>query len=120
MAMKYLILFLLFSFGTNIDHSEDPATVEGSWCLVNKGKTLEIHYGQLKFSKNGDIILTSIADTVFRYKYEVIGSDLLIIRAANKDTVRSHILKLTTDSLILSSLIEKKQEQVYYRCNVKL
>ncbi len=119
--MKYLIFVLLTVSCQVTKHSLiSQQTIEGDWCLIKKNNINEINYGQIYFDSNGVITLFSRADTLYSYKYKIDQKNLLIIRYANNDTIRSHILKLTTDSLILSSLIEKEGLQVYYRCDKKI
>lgn len=119
--MRYFFWMILISCqGLNHAQSKD---ITGDWCLVQKKGLNELNYGYIKFSQNKLIELSSRTDTVFNYKYAVDKNKLLIYRYSSKDTLISEIIKLTSDSLVLSSLIEKKERQVYYRwyCkNVKL
>ena len=117
--MKYLISLLLLVPFCNAKNIKKYRPIEGAWCLVEKVTTDETNYGRIELSKDGNITLFSRADTIYSYKYQLWESDLLIIRYANNDTLRSHILKLNSDSLVLSSLIEKTTPQTYHRCKNK-
>lgn len=104
-----------------IKHSTfSQQAIMGDWCLVEKNGINEINYGQIRFESNGVITLFSRADTIYSYKYKIQQKKLLIIRDINEDTIWVPILKLTTDSLVLSSLLEKEGLQIYYRCDKKI
>lgn len=115
--MKYIaLLLILFVSCKSAKQLANQRYIEGNWCLVERGKIHEVNYEQIQFNSNHGITLLSRADTIYFYEYRVKKNNLLIIRNVNNDTISSHILKLSSDSLILSSLLEKKIPQVYYRC----
>jgi hypothetical protein len=58
----------------------------------------------------------SRADTVYGCKYYVKNDRLAIVLWP--DTVYQRILKLTKDSLILDGLLENKEVQRYFRCEL--
>jgi hypothetical protein len=112
-----IILLIILSCQTKLLSSH--SSIEGSWCLVEIGINNEVNYGRIDFNSNGIITLYSRADTIYSYKYQINKNDLLIIRHHNDDTLKSHIVSLNSNSLVLSSLIEKNTVQKYYRCNMK-
>lgn len=115
--MRYLLFVLLtLSCHTAKKSLKDQKMIEGNWCLVEKGPLNEINYGHIHFSTLGTITLSSRADTVFFYGYRIEKNNLLITRRINQDTIKAPIIKLNRDSLVFSSLIEKRELQTYYRC----
>ena len=114
--MKNILLFIFLFACQNSKKINNGLLIQGNWCLVEKSELNEINYGEITFYNDGRVVLRSRGDTVYRYFYKIKMNELLITRAENNDTVKSHILNLTSDSLTLASLIEKKSIQIYYRC----
>jgi hypothetical protein len=116
--MRYLISVLIMLACQDSKHiTTHQSKIVGKWCLVQRNTINEINYGQIQFDGNEIITLFSRTDTLYSYKYKLQNKVLLIIRSANNDTIRNPILKLTSDSLIFSSLIEKTSLQTYHRCD---
>jgi len=114
--MKYILSIFILLFSCQSIKFSANENIEGNWCLVQKTKLNELNYGKINFSDKV-ITLSSRADTIYSYKYLILKNDLMIISYPNKDTIHNKIQKITKDSLILSSLIEKHNKQVYYKCN---
>jgi hypothetical protein len=114
--MKNILLLTFLLSCQNSNKTDNSLLIQGNWCLVENSELNELNYGEITFFKDSSIVLRSRGDTVYGYLYKIEINELLIIRAQNKDTLKSQILKLTSDSLILTSLIEKKNIQTYYRC----
>ena len=119
--MKTSFFFLssfILMFQQIVNHlPKNQNPIQGDWCLVNMGQINELNYGSIRFDNNGAITLSTLADTIYSYEYRVSDKTLLIFSDSKNDTCRSIILKLTSDSLVLSSLLEKKSKQTYYRCS---
>ena len=115
--MKYLFCLLIpLVSGCYSQKKFDQAKlIQKSWCLVQGSGLDEINYGKIILDNNWQIELTSRADTIYFYRYKIEKGALVIIRAPD-DIVRNPILKLTSDTLILASLLEKKSIQTYYHC----
>lgn len=112
--MKNLFLIFLLTSCANSKALINKNLIIGSWCLP-KDKLKEINYGRIDLSKDSVIVMRSRADTIYSFKFIVSENELLIVKSPT-DTVKNHILKMTPDSLVLSSLMEKSSKQVYYRC----
>lgn len=113
--MNYNISIFILLLSCQSTKFSDNKDIQGNWCLVQKTKLNELNYGKISFSDKL-ITLSSRADTLYSYNYKIIKNDLSIFRYLNKDTIHNKIEKITKDSLILSTLIEKKIKQVYFRC----
>ena len=119
--MKYymLLLSLVICSCKSTRRSTVYKYLQGDWCLVDKNAISDVNYSRINFESNGIVTLFSKADTIYSYKYRVFENNLLIIRYLNGDSMRSNIFKISDDSLIISSLIEKKDIQIYHRCGKK-
>jgi hypothetical protein len=84
--------------------------IYGRWRL-NK---IQVNYPGIELSSDSIIIMRSRADTIYSHKYYIKDSNLNIIMPDN-EVVANKIKKLTIDSLILETLLENKEEQIYIR-----
>src|SRR4051812_16778817 len=114
--MRYLVLLFLVIACNGQKSLKYDSLIAGSWCLIKEPGLAQLNYGGIKVRPNVGIKLTSRADTIYNYGYKIKNDTLQIIRGIN-DTVNNPIIKLTPDSLILKSLLEKHSIQRYYRCN---
>jgi hypothetical protein len=114
--MKYLLLFVLFVACNSGRSLKNNSLFVGNWCLVKGSEESEFNYGGIMIKSNTALVLTSRADTIYHYGY-VVKEDVLQIIVGVSDTVNNPIIKLTSDSLILMSLMEKHSVQKYYRCH---
>jgi hypothetical protein len=120
--MRYLIFLLLLQSCHNA--RQEPTTTNksekqqleiiGVWCLEYQN---EINYAKIEINKNGIIVLRSRADTIYQYSYKIQDNQLLIFQNATLP-IKSAILKLTSDSLILANLLEKGAVQRYHKCQL--
>lgn len=117
--MRYLILLIAVISCYSSKIVQPKVTITGDWCLVNTSIYNEINYEKITLTDNSRITLYSRADTIYSYQYKVDKDSLLIFKTST-DTSKVQILKLTPDSLILSSLLEKKNIQRYYKCRGKV
>lgn len=116
--MKYktasLITLLLTSFVlaycSSLQQSFDLEVIKGNWCLNKK----QLNYPKLRFDDKSTLTLSSIGDTIYRYKYSMQGAFLSIQKDGK--TIKNKILKLNKDSLILEGLLEYATIQKYSRC----
>ena len=111
--MYLTVAFLPWQIAGNFQ--KQPCSIHGQWRVVEKKELAEVNYGHLEFESDGVIVLSTAVDTLYSYNYRVERGKLFIFRAANNDTVECRILKISCDSLILSSLLEKNEVQRYYR-----
>ncbi|QEE50306.1 hypothetical protein FUA48_12180 [Flavobacterium alkalisoli] len=105
-----LIIFLSCSFvkqDKNIIYQRD---IIGTWLLNKK----QVNYPQLTFSSDNTCIFTSMGDTLYRFKYEVKGNEL-ILEDVLKQVSRNKIISLTRTTLIFEKLVENNSKQVYTR-----
>ncbi len=79
----------------------------GTWHLTAN----QINYPTITFS-NGDATLTSKGDTIYRYKYYLQNNDIIFVDVYN-NKFKSHIKKISKDTLIFNSLLANKSIQVY-------
>src|SRR5688572_19009164 len=109
---QILILFALF-FNSCITSSKSTVKLlRGEWCTY----TNKINYPKIQLGANYRATLMSRADTIYGYRYYVKDNRLAIV--IRPDTVYQQILKLTRDSLVLDGLLENKELQRYFRCNL--
>jgi hypothetical protein len=88
----------------------DQDLIYGKWRL-NK---IQVNYPGIELSPDSIIIMRSRADTIYTHKYYIKDSSLNIIMP-NNEIIANRMKKLTIDSLILETLLENKEEQVYIR-----
>jgi hypothetical protein len=115
--MKYLFCLLMPFVSSCYSQKkiESEKAIQNTWCLVKRPEGPEINYGRIILNNESIIELRSRADTVYSYKYRIEKGYLTIIKDTN-DIIKNRILKLTEDTLILGSLLEKQTTQIYYRC----
>ncbi len=82
----------------------------GNWVLVVK----QVNYPSLVFNTDSTAIFNSMGDTLYRYKYYVDKTEL-VLKDINGKVTRDKILKLDRDSLIFETLADNKQVQRYKR-----
>jgi hypothetical protein len=88
-------------------------TIKGKWCVY----TDKVNYPKIEFGPKYRLTLMSSADTIYSHKYHLKKNKVGIILSLS-DTVYHEILKLTKDSLTLKSLLENKEVQKYFRCEM--
>ena len=90
------------------DKKIENTEILGEWLLIKK----QINYPMLTFNKDSNAIFSSMGDTVYRFKYYVKDSQL-VLRDINGVMSKNVILKLDRDSLIFKSLIKNMKIQSY-------
>lgn len=109
----YSTLFLL-SCGSSADQQKvndyNNKDIIGKWILTVK----QVNYPSLVFNADSTAVFTSMADTIYRFKYYVDKTEL-VLKDINEKTIRDKILKMDRDSLIFETLADNKQVQKYYR-----
>ncbi len=114
--MKQFIFLILLSCRLIFcSQTKGKPDIIGGWCLVETKTLNEINYESIFFDKDGGMTLSTRADTIYFFSYSVNNSTLVINRE-DRSVSLCGIEKMTADSLILSSLLEKKAVQKYYRC----
>ncbi len=107
-------LFIIISVGLTSCKAQnkqlESKDIMGKWSLT----TDNINYPQLTFLKDSSAIFTSRGDTVYRFKYYIKSSDL-ILKDINNVTSKDKIIKLNQDSLVFETLRVNKQPQRYFR-----
>ncbi len=113
-----LLILLMLSFQNKKSESDYEKLLLGVWDNIDSSSL----YEKLQFSKDGTLILGVAVDTIYIDKYLVENNNLIMV--GNKvigdqlfpiDTYRCHILKLTRDSLTLSSLKWKTGKYAFYK-----
>lgn len=84
--------------------------IVGEWQLTVK----QVNYPKLIFNRDSTAIFTSMGDTIYRYKYYVEKSNL-VLRDIDGKLTRDKILKLSKDSLIFETLAINRSVQRYIR-----
>jgi hypothetical protein len=106
-------LFLL-SCGNTPKQKQEKIYVDndilGKWLLVVN----QVNYPSLIFKNDSTAIFNSMGDTIYRYKYHIEKTELILKDINGKET-KDKILKLDKDSLIFETLIEHKIIQRYTR-----
>lgn len=113
MKNVFIIIAVLLSCNTTKKIEGRSDTIIGRWCLLNPN---QLNYPTLTFGMDSIAIFSSKMDTVYSFKYFVEGNYLNLVQPSTKVN-RDRILKLTSDSLILETLLEHKIKQVYYKCD---
>lgn len=107
-----LSFVLLFSCGNVQNHVKSFTNTDiiGKWILATK----QINYPSLIFNADSTAIFNSMGDTVYRYKF-YIDNSVLVLKDINGKETRDKIFKLDSDSLIFETLADNKAEQKYKR-----
>lgn len=113
MKNVFIIIAILLSCNTTKKIKGGSDTIIGRWCLLNSN---QLNYPTLTFGADSIAIFSSKMDTVYSFKYFVQGNYLNLVQPSTRVN-KDRILKLTSDSLILETLLEHKINQVYYKCN---
>jgi len=109
----YISLSFLLSCASQKKSSKVQASyIVGSWRLITP---TDYNYPTIKFTRGG-AVFNSLADTIYGFSFTIRGNSL-ILNNGYKIYKNNKILKLTPDSLIFKSLLEKKTPQVYVRQN---
>ena len=84
--------------------------IVGKWILAVK----QVNYPSLVFNTDSTAVFTSMGDTIYRFKYYVDKTEL-VLKDINEKVTRDKILKLDRDSLVFETLADNKQVQRYKR-----
>ncbi len=104
--MKIILTFLLLMQST---HSKYQDLILGNWNLCTN-EINDPYFESLAFHKNGILELSYRGDTVFTKGYQI-NKKIMILN--KQDSCK--VIKISADSLILSSLLQKKCIQRYCR-----
>lgn len=111
---SYIIIFVLatllscsFSSKNNPNHESQ---IIGTWVLNKK----QVNYPKLTFKSNSTCIFTSMGDTLYKFKYRVTGSELILEDVLGR-IEKNKILELSKDVLIFENLWKNKGRQEYNR-----
>lgn len=98
------------NFANNDSRVFKNEKIIGKWVLSVK----QVNYPSLHFNADSAAIFNSLGDTIYRYKFHI-DKSYLILRDINGKTLKDKILKLDNDSLIFETLADNKFIQKYYR-----
>jgi hypothetical protein len=84
--------------------------IVGEWSLTVK----QVNYPKLIFNPDSTAVFTSMGDTIYRYRYYVEQSEL-VLKDINEQLTRDKILKLDKDSLVFETLANNRSVQRYIR-----
>ncbi|MDB5272089.1 MAG: hypothetical protein JWO58_456 [Chitinophagaceae bacterium] len=104
----FVISSLVLSCSMSKNHKKN--LLEGEWKLIDN----QLNYPSIRFDKLNTALLTSRADTIYRFTYNV-RSDKLILKDLNGKVYENRILKLDSDSLIFENLFKNNFIQKYIR-----
>ena len=108
LILTALIVLLSCSFVTSDKNIVSESNIVGTWHLNKK----QVNYPQLTFSSDNTCIFTSMGDTLYRFKYEVKG-DELILEDILKKISKNKIISLTKNTLVFEKLLENTSKQEY-------
>jgi hypothetical protein len=104
-----VLVFLLCSCSTKQIAND---SIFGVWRLQSKDSSL--NYPSVSFYKDSSAVLTSRADTIYRYQYRV-GDNSIIFKDLDGKESEFKILELNSSTLVFENLFEHKEKQVYKR-----
>lgn len=104
-----VLIFFLCSCSTKQIAKDD---ILGEWRLQSKESP--INYPSVSFDKDSSAVLTSRADTIYRYQYRV-GDNSIIFKDLDGKESEFKILELNGSTLVFENLFEHKEKQVYKR-----
>ena len=73
-------------------------------------------YSSIEFTKTGLLVVDRIADSITICNYDVRNDSVFLGGYGCTNPYCSRIIKLTSDSLVLSSLLDHNFVHRYYRC----
>jgi hypothetical protein len=108
------ICMLLFLSATNCIATEQTISnrLLGKWVLQETA--FQINYPILYFNTDSSAIFTSQGDTIYRFKFYLQGTQLLLKDVYGKET-KWEIKKIDENRLIFVSLFENEKQQIYKR-----
>ena len=116
MKLKLLLisfLFLLLTISCTRTPSITLNKIQGRWILQD---SKAIDFGEISFLKDSVSYFSSRADTIYRFKYYLKGSNLILIDPFNQKNLKTNqIIKLNKKELVFRSLWYKKAPQSYKR-----
>jgi hypothetical protein len=108
----FCLLLLLSSTGCSTSEQTYSKKLLGKWVLQEK--TFQLNYPVLYFNTDSSAVFTSHRDTLYRFKFNINGTELLLKDVYGKET-KWEINKLNENQLIFGSLFENEKQQVYKR-----
>ena len=111
-----LCIVIMFSCGNVLNNQQNYRleNIVGKWLLTVK----QVNYPSLIFSSDSTAIFNSMGDTVYRYKFYIDKTEL-VLRDINGKTTKDKILKVDSDSLIFETLADNKTVQKYCKAHKK-
>jgi hypothetical protein len=107
----YLVLFLS-AIGCNMPEQTGSKKLLGKWVLQEEA--FQINYPILYFNTDSSAVFTSHGDTIYRFKFNLRDTQLLLKDVHGKET-KWEIKKLSENQLVFGSLFENEKQQVYKR-----
>ncbi len=104
-----LAICLLISCGSSHIKKDKKESLLGKWILT----TDQVNYPEISFT-GSSAIFRSKGDTVYIFEYHLKDNTITLIDF-HQTQFNARIVKLTTDSLIFSRLVNNKSIQRYYR-----
>jgi hypothetical protein len=109
-----IICLLLFLSATSCSTTEQTSSkrLVGKWVLQEKA--FQVNYPILYFNTDSSAVFTSHGDTIYRFKFNLQGTKLLLKDVYGKET-KWEIKKLCENQLVFGSLFENEKQQIYKR-----
>jgi hypothetical protein len=113
MKMKILLIELLLIMGAcnqNNTYIIDKNKLLGEWTLSKN----EINYPSLTFNADSIAVFTSMADTIYRFKYSIKNNLIILKDIYNVERINK-VKMLNHHELIFYNLLTQNTEQIYRR-----
>lgn len=104
---SFIILIVLSSCST---HQVTKDNIFGEWELQSQDSP--INYPSISFGKDSIAVLTSRADTIYRYQYRVVDNSIFFKDMTGNES-EFKISEVNDSTLIFESLFEHPDRQVY-------